>query len=517
MFSLFYGYKHLLVLFILIVFFMQLPVKSQSRSWRHEGLLFDNRDIEFIKTHLDQEPWKTAWSELNSNFHTKNQNDSCPLSDKMLMARVLSRTEDSHGIEFIEDYLNSSMQLDPTNSLLSPNPKCRDIIMQAMAIERIRQKRPLSTQEHNTFVVPIIESLSSIEEQYSDPKFIWLGAARMAAGVVMEDESVYKRGEKVFLDHLQHFYNKDGTPVLKTQLDQYIVDITGMLVMAEIANHHSDLFYGNDLYHKAYGPKNLKAVCDQLFQKVQSHGSENIEHWGWLELAAKTYGEPQWLNELEKHRPIFDTWTGGPVTLTHARVVKSKLPDFGTAPDGFHWLYNKKDLTGWQYSSRWYDIDKNDFYVENGIIKTRGARDHWLMTGRMYGNFILRLEYRIGQGSNSGIFIWAPIPGRPSKTGFEIQLLDDAGKPPRNNGSGSLYKVAAPLVNAQKPAGEWNEIEITCNNPHLTVQLNGKTIQDINLENFPETQGRRRRGYIGLQDHSHKVAFKNVRIKLIGE
>ena len=47
--------------------------------------------------------------------------------------------------------------------------------------------------------------------------------------------------------------------------------------------------------------------------------------------------------------------------------------------------------------------------------------------------------------------------------------------------------------------------------------MNDKVVQDINLNDLPETASHRRRGYIGLQDHAHKVQFRNMRIKVLEE
>ncbi|RJP34617.1 MAG: DUF1080 domain-containing protein [Candidatus Omnitrophota bacterium] len=517
---------------------------ENHRPWRHEGLLLDQRDVAFIQSHLSQNPWQSAWADLQAR---KQRLPSAYHPDRLLILSHMNTIQPNPEIEtlIIKDIDAISRMKAPKTELEKPEnddadrfwkqatcddafwsfPKAQKIIRYALAFESLRQKKQLNNGLRMQFKQWLKQQIATAKGSATHPceDLPWFAAARMAAAVVLEERHLYEvGGEQVFLSLLWRSFNRDGEfcyPHLDPPLtiEQNIKMVTGMLLMAEIANHHSDLFYGNDLYHASYGAKNLKKICDHLFHRIQTSRYEFREHWGWLELAAKTYGEPQWLHELQKHRPVFDAWTGGPVTLTHARSLPAEPPDFGAAPDGFLWLYNQTDLSGWQYSSRWYDIDENDFYVEDGVFLTRGASDHWLMTDRMYGNFILRLEYRIGKGSNSGVMIWAPIPGRPSKTGFEVQLLDDAGQPPKIDGSGSLYKVVAPLANAQKPAGEWNDLEITCHNPRLQIILNDRIIQDVNLDELPETQGRRRRGYIGLQDHAHKVAFRNVRIRPLEE
>jgi hypothetical protein len=43
---------------------------------------------------------------------------------------------------------------------------------------------------------------------------------------------------------------------------------------------------------------------------------------------------------------------------------------------------------------------------------------------------------------------------------------------------GGLYSRITPLVAAEKPAGEWQEMDMTLYKRHLTVVLNGKKIID---------------------------------------
>ena len=59
------------------------------------------------------------------------------------------------------------------------------------------------------------------------------------------------------------------------------------------------------------------------------------------------------------------------------------------------------------------------------MLVTRGDGKGWLSTNRAFGDFVLRLEYRIGPAGNSGVLIRAPHQGDPSFDGMEIQILDD--------------------------------------------------------------------------------------------
>ncbi len=185
---------------------------------------------------------------------------------------------------------------------------------------------------------------------------------------------------------------------------------------------------------------------------------------------------------------------------------------------GFKRLFNGKDLSGW------VKIGAGEWAAKDGELTCDGSGSGWLRTDRMYENFIVRLEFQISAKGNSGVFIHAPEKGRSSRLGFEIQILDDAGKPADKNSTGSLYDIIPPKKNANKPAGEWNQEEIICDGPHIVIKFNGEKIQDLRTDD-PEINAkqdeihkpmlRHKVGYVGLQNHNSAVKFRNLRIKLL--
>ena len=177
--------------------------------------------------------------------------------------------------------------------------------------------------------------------------------------------------------------------------------------------------------------------------------------------------------------------------------------------DGWIALFDGKSLDGWWIEGR----NKNGFAVKDGCIEWAGLGGSMLLTHERYNNFMLRLEWKIRDGGNSGVFLRAPRANRASKIGMEFQLQGDCGRGPDAHGTGSIYDVAAPRINASKPAGEWNSIELTLDGPQFKALLNGEVIQDMNLDENEELRYRLRRGFIGLQDHGGYVAFRNIRLK----
>lgn len=177
--------------------------------------------------------------------------------------------------------------------------------------------------------------------------------------------------------------------------------------------------------------------------------------------------------------------------------------------EGFIALSNGKNFDGW-----WLPFDQNSFIVnERGEFEFKEAGGKALLTRNRYANFILRLEYKIEEGGNSGVFLRAPRASRQSKIGMEFQIHGDPGVAVGDDMTGAIYKVVAPRVNGSNPAMEWNSLEIMLNGSWIKATLNGQLIHDFDMDTVEELRYRLDDGFIGLQDHNNYVAFRNVRIK----
>ena len=214
----------------------------------------------------------------------------------------------------------------------------------------------------------------------------------------------------------------------------------------------------------------------------------------------------------------------------HTILFLSLLTLTARAADGFRPLYNGKDLTGWHVKdSKFQNWNaKGEILLckkgESGITNGNG----WLTTDKEYGDFVLQLEWKIPANGNTGVAIRFPKDGEPAHEGIEIQMLDDtspdnAKRPPEEQ-SGSLYVEVAPLRKTDKPVGEWNKTEITCQGSMLTVTNNGVETLKLNLDDLKILHGhhtqykpvsqRPRKGFIGLQgDRGMQVEFRNILIK----
>jgi len=194
-------------------------------------------------------------------------------------------------------------------------------------------------------------------------------------------------------------------------------------------------------------------------------------------------------------------------------------PGCSAEPD-FVPLFDGKTLNGWTLIG-----GKGPGYVvkDDMIVCPKDGGGN-LFTEKEYSDFTLQLEYRTEPGGNSGVGIRAPLQGRASAVGMEIQILDDDDPQYANlvpsQFCGSVYKVAAAKRGSIKPAGEWNLMEITALGPNITVALNGTTVTQVDLstvtdpEILKEHPGiRRTSGHIGFLGHNSFVEFRNIRLK----
>lgn len=137
-------------------------------------------------------------------------------------------------------------------------------------------------------------------------------------------------------------------------------------------------------------------------------------------------------------------------------------------------IFNGKDLTGWRLTD---PGAINGWVARNGLLvntaKQEDGKPHKnfgnLRTDREFEDFNLKLDFRVEKGGNSGVYL---------RGIYEIQVADSYGQPPNSHGVSGLYSRITPTVNAAKPPGEWQTMEITLVDRHVTVILNGQKVID---------------------------------------
>jgi hypothetical protein len=187
---------------------------------------------------------------------------------------------------------------------------------------------------------------------------------------------------------------------------------------------------------------------------------------------------------------------------------------------GYKSLFNGKDLAGWEGGG---DDAAKCWAVDEGLIRCTGKKGPWLRSKEEYGDFSLRFQYKLAAGGNSGVYVRVPKGGAhrgaeagQKEAGVEIQLLDDAAKQYAKlqpyQFCGSVYAIAPATKHVSRPAGQWNTMEINCQGNHYRVTHNGVVIVDAAEKDFPELKNRLARGFLGLQNHSTEVWFRDLRI-----
>lgn len=182
-------------------------------------------------------------------------------------------------------------------------------------------------------------------------------------------------------------------------------------------------------------------------------------------------------------------------------------------------MWNGKDLSGWEMAG------PGRFVVENGLLKTEGGMGLLWYTPEKFGNTTIRVVFKTGSPTaNSGVFI--RLPEKPKDpwygvhNGYEVQI-DAAGD--EWHCTGALYSLSKATARPQKPAGEWNTMEITLQGDRTIVKVNGVQVNDFRGDQpvpprkiwYEPVRGPRAAvGYIGLQNHDtgSTVYFKEVSV-----
>jgi hypothetical protein len=193
---------------------------------------------------------------------------------------------------------------------------------------------------------------------------------------------------------------------------------------------------------------------------------------------------------------------------------------------GWRLLFDGASLENW----RSYQEDSVDdgWAIENGCL----ARVGWggdLISRGQFADFELKLEWRISEAGNSGIFIRGDESGKNiHQTGYEMQVLDNVGHSDNENPThraGAYYDMIAPDHDTTQAVGYWNRVHIVARGAKVEFWLNekltakfaqGSTEWQALYDNSKFTDrpqyGTLLEGHIGFQDHFDKVWYRNIRI-----
>lgn len=210
------------------------------------------------------------------------------------------------------------------------------------------------------------------------------------------------------------------------------------------------------------------------------------------------------------------------------------------AAEGWKLLWDGKTTNGWR-GAKLDNFPEKGWSFENGILKVHksgggeSTNGGDIVTTRPYKNFILKVDFRITEGANSGIKYFVDTnlnKGEGSAIGCEFQILDDRRHPDAklgvegNRTLGSLYDLIPAPKDKPFRNGFFNTAMVVVKGNHVEHWLNGVKIIEYErnnqmweaLVNFSKYKdwpnfGNAEEGLLLLQDHGDEVWFQNIKIK----
>ncbi len=208
--------------------------------------------------------------------------------------------------------------------------------------------------------------------------------------------------------------------------------------------------------------------------------------------------------------------------------------------EGWHLLWDGHSTAGWR-GAKLDTFPGKGWSIEKGVLKVlkgdggESTNGGDIITSASYRNFILKVDFKITEGANSGIkYFVDPELNRQagSAIGCEFQILDDLHHPDAklgvagNRTLGSLYDLIPAPNDKPFRRGEFNTAMIVVQGNHVEHWLNGTRLLEYDRNNdlwnalvayskfakWPQF-GNAPQGHILLQDHGDEVWFKNIKIK----
>jgi azurin len=203
-------------------------------------------------------------------------------------------------------------------------------------------------------------------------------------------------------------------------------------------------------------------------------------------------------------------------------------------------LFDGKTLNGWHLFNR--GTIPSAWSVDSGMLicnpHAKDVKHGDLVTDKVYQDFDLQFDWKISKAGNSGLFINVqerPDLGTTFSTGEEYQLLDDRNVPAEYLGNqshkaASIFGVVPNTSNTVPKSAEWNHSRILQQNGEVTFWLNDVLTVQVDLKSdlwkhlvaasslskYPEF-GVALNGHLALQDWTNGVAFRNIKLKNLGQ
>jgi hypothetical protein len=167
------------------------------------------------------------------------------------------------------------------------------------------------------------------------------------------------------------------------------------------------------------------------------------------------------------------------------------LPQIGSTPKPCVTASQRSDTPAG--GSHWEVVD--------GLLVACGEPTGYLTSDQSFKNFILSLEFRCGEDTNSGVFVRSP----KETGGYEVQIWKQQ---PAGYNTGAIVGTAKTSRDFRFKPDQWNHYQITAEGDHIVVVLNGETTLDIHDAKFSE-------GNVRLQYQQFPIAFRNIKIRAL--
>ena len=199
--------------------------------------------------------------------------------------------------------------------------------------------------------------------------------------------------------------------------------------------------------------------------------------------------------------------------LAAVATIFSAAADEPVKPTETMALFNGTDLSGWKQFLPQPEANPADTWsVSNSEIHCTGKPAGYLRTEKTYADYVFHVEWRwTGKPGNNGVLVHMSGNDKVWPKSIEAQLM--------NGNAGDFFvidgtefkehrgvegrRVPKKEPSNEKPAGEWNAMDVTCVGDTIEVRVNG-LLQNKATETSVTS------GHICLQSEGAPIAFRNV-------
>ena len=223
--------------------------------------------------------------------------------------------------------------------------------------------------------------------------------------------------------------------------------------------------------------------------------------------------------------PSLDAWDVHDLERPQPRVVTPAALSSAAPPSDAIVLFDGNSLDEWAHRTG----QPASWTLRDGFMEVRPGSGP-IVTRRAFGDIQLHVEWATpnsgeGQDSgNSGIYLMST---------YEVQVLNSYGNQTYPDGqAAALYGQYPPLVNACRPAGQWQSYDIVFRRPHfdsdgtltrparVTVFHNGVLVHDNAIltgptghKSRPPYKAHEDRLPLILQDHNEPTRYRNIWVR----